>query len=189
MDELKSHMNALKGSFLYTFMWLALPFVVGFCLPLRWWPHNIWRVLSAPLFFCEMLPSTGLVAKTNKMLLFLGPEDVSFGFYEVNRWCMGLYYLALSPLLRPVRIPDYYKHSEKQPNPDIVGTGVRVSMYIILLTTFASLFVGTFHSDPSGTKELGIATLISMCKLAEHIKRSSSKYTLLIKHRPVILDD
>ena len=47
------------------------------------------------------------------------------------------------------------------PNPDIVGSGVRCSMYILLLFVFASLLVATFHRQQSGTKELGCFVLIS----------------------------
>jgi len=44
-------------------------------------------------------------------------------------------------------------------------------MYLLFLVVFASLFIGSFHNGPSGTKELGIATLISMSKLAEITKK------------------
>lgn len=53
-----------------------------------------------------------------------------------------------------------YCHKDK-PNPDIVGSGVRCIIYILLLFVFLSLFVASFHTKQSGTKELGCTTLIS----------------------------
>lgn len=46
-------------------------------------------------------------------------------------------------------------------NPDICGIGVRTSTYVLLGTTVLSLICGSFHTGESGTKELGIAGLIS----------------------------
>ena len=51
--------------------------------------------------------------------------------------------------------------NNKLPNPDIVGSGVRCSIYLSLLFVFVSLFVATFHTQQSGTKELGCTVLIS----------------------------
>jgi hypothetical protein len=51
--------------------------------------------------------------------------------------------------------------TKSTPNPDIVGSGVRCSMYILLLFVFMSLLVATFHRQGSGTKELGSSVLIS----------------------------
>jgi hypothetical protein len=50
---------------------------------------------------------------------------------------------------------------QNPPNPDIVGFGVRYSIYILLFCIFISLFVGSFHRQQSGTKELGCMVLIS----------------------------
>jgi hypothetical protein len=61
----------------------------------------------------------------------------------------------------------YCNGSEQALNPDIVGMGVRLSTYILLFSVFASLFTGSFHSGPSGTKELGIVTLISTSRLQD----------------------
>jgi hypothetical protein len=47
------------------------------------------------------------------------------------------------------------------PNADIVGLGVRYSIYILLSCLFISLFVASFHRQQSGTKELGCMILIS----------------------------
>lgn len=47
------------------------------------------------------------------------------------------------------------------PNPEIVGSGVRCSMYILLLFVFVSLLVASFHRQQSGTKELGCSVLMS----------------------------
>ena len=59
---------------------------------------------------------------------------------------------------------------ERLPNPDIVGSGVRCSIYLSLLFVFVSLFVATFHTQQSGTKELGCTVLISEhSPVSEHI--------------------
>jgi hypothetical protein len=55
---------------------------------------------------------------------------------------------------------DCYKNT---PNPDIVGSGVRCSVYLSVLFVFASLSVASFHRQQSGTKELGCTILISEC--------------------------
>jgi hypothetical protein len=47
------------------------------------------------------------------------------------------------------------------PNPDIAGSGVRCSMYILLLFVFVSLAIASFHRQQSGTKELVCTVLIS----------------------------
>jgi hypothetical protein len=47
------------------------------------------------------------------------------------------------------------------PNPDIVGLGVRYSIYTLLFCLFISLIVASFHRQQSGTKELGCMVLIS----------------------------
>ena len=46
-------------------------------------------------------------------------------------------------------------------NFDIVGPGIRLSAYALLIFTVLSLTIGTFHSRTLGTKELGICTLLS----------------------------
>jgi hypothetical protein len=71
--------------------------------------------------------------------------------------------LAISPLMdepppSSQLAADCYKTS---PNPDIVGLGVRYSIYALLFCLLISLFVASFHRQQSGTKELGCMVLIS----------------------------
>ena len=47
------------------------------------------------------------------------------------------------------------------PNADIVGSGVRWSIYLVVLFVFVSLSMASLHKQQSGTKELGCAVLIS----------------------------
>lgn len=46
-------------------------------------------------------------------------------------------------------------------NLDIVGPGVRLSTYVLLIFTVISLTIGSLHTGTLGTKELGICTLLS----------------------------
>lgn len=48
---------------------------------------------------------------------------------------------------------------------DIAGPGVRLSTYVLLACTTLSLLMGSFHAGETGTKELGICTLLSMYKV------------------------
>jgi hypothetical protein len=69
--------------------------------------------------------------------------------------------LALAHLPPPssqLLMADCYK---TPPNPDIVGLGVRYSIYALMFCLFISLFVASFHWQQSGTKELGCMVLIS----------------------------
>jgi hypothetical protein len=47
---------------------------------------------------------------------------------------------------------------------DIVGPGVRLSTYVLLIFTVLSLTVGSLYARTLGTKELGICTLLSKWK-------------------------
>jgi hypothetical protein len=46
-------------------------------------------------------------------------------------------------------------------NPDIGGVGVRLGLYIPMVLTHISLFLGRFCGEEIGTKELGAAQIIS----------------------------
>jgi hypothetical protein len=46
-------------------------------------------------------------------------------------------------------------------NPDIGGVGVRLGLYIPMVLTHISLFLGCFCGEEIGTKELGAAQIIS----------------------------
>jgi len=46
-------------------------------------------------------------------------------------------------------------------NFDVVGPGVRLSTYVLLIFTVLSLTVGSLHARALGTKELGTCTLLS----------------------------
>lgn len=75
-----------------------------------------------------------------------------------------------------------------KPNPDIVGSGVRCSMYILLLFVFVSLLMASFHTQQSGTKELGCSVLISRyllvseCMISELILYRSLRYELELSY-------
>jgi len=131
---------------------------------------SLFRLWSLPMFLQELLRSRGceyFQIRTNRLAL-LQPRRFFFGIFEVVRLYTGFSFIAIT-LLFPGSLD--CEGTEDKSNPDIVGTGVRVSMYILFLVVFLSLFVGSFHSAPSGTKELGTATLISTCRLAETTKR------------------
>ena len=55
----------------------------------------------------------------------------------------------------------YSGSKEPKVDSDIAGPGVRFSTDILLGSTAVSLAIGSFHSAPTGTKELGICTLLS----------------------------
>jgi hypothetical protein len=118
-----------------------------------WCTTLLLRFCSAPMVLQELLRSRG--------------------FLCVRVRTLNLAFVML--LILPVYCMVFHglqgcKASEYVSNPDIVGSGVRLSMYLLFLVVFASLFIGSFHSGPSGTKELGIAILISMSRFAEITK-------------------
>lgn len=58
-------------------------------------------------------------------------------------------------------------------NFDIVGPGVRLSTYVLLIFTVLSLTTGSLHTGTLGTKELGIFTLLSKWRVFQgHLARS-----------------
>jgi hypothetical protein len=99
-----------------------------------------------------------------RFIFRLEPPEFVFGVFEMIRHCHSFLHSVFT-WCNKTRSPENCQETEDKSNPDIVGSGVRLSMYILLFTVFVSLFIGSFHSGPSGTKELGIATLISTYKL------------------------
>lgn len=131
------------------FFGLAPPWVL--LLPSRFWP--------APMFLQELFRSRGVLSVRVRTLhlALIEPRSFFFGTAGVARLFLAF------PLVVVASYSGFgsqdCKGSEYKSNPDIVGSGVRPSMYLLFLAVFASLFIGSFHSGPSGTKELGIATL------------------------------
>jgi hypothetical protein len=135
-----------------------------------WCTTLLLRFCSAPMVLQELLRSRGFLCVRVRTLnlALIEPSSFFFGAPEVARPFVML-------LILPVYCMVFHglqgcKASEYVSNPDIVGSGVRLSMYLLFLVVFASLFIGSFHSGPSGTKELGIAILISMSRFAEITK-------------------
>jgi hypothetical protein len=134
--------------------------------------HNAWlissmmRLCSVPMFCQELLRSGGSTRHLG--WLQLEPTKFLFEIFEIARLYPTLA-LGSGTLLKADQDSasgsQQCETTEGLSNPDIVGSGVRLSTYILMLTTFASLFIGSFHSGPSGTKEPGIAILISMYTL------------------------
>jgi hypothetical protein len=128
-----------------------------------WWVLSMGRLLHSPVFLTELLQGAGpgsVRVRMSHTHLF-GPGKSYFELFELLRlyqcFCVG--FLGYQALYHSA---EDCEGLQDKSNPDIVGSGVRVSMYILFLAVFASLFIGSFHSGPSGTKELGMATLISM---------------------------
>lgn len=143
---------------------------------------------SSPVFLQELLRSRGsecIQIRTHRLRL-LKPTKFFFGFPELVRLVLGL---SCFITLFDSGSRDC-EGSEDKSNPDVVGTGVRVSMYILFLVVFLSLFAGSFHSGPSGTKELGTAILISTSRLAETTNKVwSAGDSILIRYRSHIAND
>lgn len=57
---------------------------------------------------------------------------------------------------------------------DIAGPGVRLSTYVLLAATNLSLTLGTFHAGTTGTKELGICTLLSRSQASQAYGESNT---------------
>jgi hypothetical protein len=137
----------------YVFFVLSL-----FVLIPPWMTNSAWRLSSSLACLREVFRSAGSSSSTPQKR----PRLIYFGVFDWVRILIAVFNIPL----------DYHKNIrdcrglQDDPNPDIVGSGVRLSMYLLFFTVFASLFIGSFHSGPSGTKELGMAALISTCKLS-----------------------
>jgi hypothetical protein len=106
--------------------------------------------------------------------------------FELSRWKQGKlvpsWIIWLTIILHwACRIPElvlaiehWRKHSspltqnacsvEVHVDADIGGIGVRLGFYILTGLTHVSLLLGIFCGEEIGTKELGIAQLVSKCK-------------------------
>ena len=147
------------------------------------------RLSTSIVFLHELLRSAGLssvTVRSRQLIHLIKPEQLYLNMYIIF-WL----YLAISMAVfvqhEDEHQLDNCKGFESSANPDIVGSGVRLSMYFLFFTVFASLFVGSFHNGPSGTKELGIATLISTYRSAGTI--STLCHRILIECRSHILSN
>ena len=177
---------------------LTLPFMVPLSIILLlagWskicvgWCYFFIRLSTSIVFLHELLRSAGLssvTVRSRQLIHLIKPEQLYLNMYIIF-WL----YLAISMAVfvqhEDEHQLDNCKGFESSANPDIVGSGVRLSMYFLFFTVFASLFVGSFHSGPSGTKELGIATLISTYRSAGTI--STLCHRILIECRSHILSN
>jgi hypothetical protein len=132
------------------------------------WALSVYQLFTSPLFLRELIgsarPGSITVLLCRPLTEFIKPTEVLFEMFEVIRlWWVLLIFDVLN-FEKTYHCSEDCGRSEDKSNSDIVGSGVRLSMYLLFLTVFASLFTGSFHSGPSGTKELGIATLISRYK-------------------------
>jgi hypothetical protein len=181
MEDLsQSSTEALEAEFFFTVNYTVVP-LIG----LIWYfaPHLIFALSSVLSFLntislcmIEVLPSHGLRLRLPGILRkgvigLKGCDDRTLrglpSFIELFRFgstSTGLIW-AIWPLLTQEPSPtsryltaDCY---EIPPNPDIVGLGVRCSIYTLLFCLFISLIVASFHRQQSGTKELGCMVLIS----------------------------
>lgn len=130
-----------------------------------WWLFSTIRLLSLTLFLDELILTIRPTMLDFKR--YVHQQDYPLQLQDAAR--IGLTLSSGCMMFQSFQAPLDCKNMAGHSNPDIVGSGVRLSMYILLLTVIVSLFAGLFHSGPSGTKELGVATLISMCRL-EQIK-------------------
>jgi hypothetical protein len=140
------------------------------------WAPVFMRLSTSTLFLHELLRSAGLSSVTVRscqLMRLIEPKQLYFFSYNHVRLCLALemVFIWMGFLIYGNKNElDDCKGFESSANPDMVGSGVRLSMYILFFAVFASLFVGSFHSGPSGTKELGIATLISTYRSAGTFK-------------------
>ena len=148
------------------------------------------RLSTSIVFLHELLRSAGLssvTVRSRQLMRLVKPDQLDLDIiYNFLGLCRALFIVGLL-CLEDKKELDGCKGFKSSANPDIVGSGVRLSMYILFFTVFASLFVGSFHSGPSGTKELGIATLISTYRSAGTI--STLCHRILIECRSHILSN
>ena len=88
------------------------------------------------------------------------PVQFAFGIFEVLRLHLTFTAAITFFLEKQSHLSEDFTLVGDDFNPDILGSGVRTSTYILLLAMFTSLLFGCFHSGPARTKELGIATMI-----------------------------
>jgi hypothetical protein len=126
-----------------------------------WFMLSALRLITVPMFLHELLLTLG-GPQSQQDSDFKTGDYAFYDFYDFE-----IFRLVPAVCFFPFRYI-FVDHSSKDcealedtSNPDIVGSGVRLSMYILFFAVFASLFIGSFHGGPSGTKELGVATLIS----------------------------
>ena len=177
---------------------LMLPFMVplSIILLLAWlsktcvgWCVFFIRLSTSIVFLHELLSSAGLssvTVRSRQLIRLIKPEQLYLNIYIIF-WLYQALLIVGFLCLEDKNQLDSCKGFESSANPDIVGSGVRLSMYFLFFTVFASLFVGSFHSGPSGTKELGIATLISTYRSAGTI--STLCHRILIGRRSHILSN
>lgn len=100
-------------------------------------------------------PAARIITKGQSFLASIAVLKLFPGF-------IGLIFTTIQALAQPRIIDlsstDCYKN---RPNPDIVGFGVRYSIYILLLFVFVSLYTASFYRQQSGTKELGCTIVLS----------------------------
>lgn len=158
----------------------------GVNMSLLYWGAPLFVLASLPSFLVEVLRSHGsrhLEIGTFRIVTLQDARTFYFVQFEMSR----LYGTTVS--LFDMASTDVSRCRGESPNADIVGLGVRSSIYILLFSGFISLFIASFHRSPSGTKELGAATLVSMC----HIGKLTHLFPLLCQtlmhYRPVDNDD
>jgi hypothetical protein len=177
---------------------LTLPFMVPISIILLlaglsnicvgWWAF-FFRLSTSIVFLHELLRSAGLssvTVRSRQLIRLIKPEQLYLNIYIIFWLYQALLIVGFSYLEDKNQL-DGCKGSESSANPDIVGSGVRLSMYILFFTVFASLFVGSFHGGLSGTKELGIAILISTYRSVGTI--STLCHRILIERRSHILSN
>ena len=104
------------------------------------------RYMTIPLMFALVL----LVADTESI-----SKAEGFGEGAVS------FYIPFSSAKRTEERATGLYCEKSNPNFDIVGPGVRLSTYVLLIFTVLSLTIGSWHARTLGTKELGICTLLS----------------------------
>jgi hypothetical protein len=129
------------------------------------WVLSTLRLSSSLVFLQELYRSSGSdAARKRSSSSLLEPAEFCFGAFNGVRFFMVF---AMSRriygsfVLRDLEGNCKGWGEDTASNPDIVGSGVRLSVYLLFFAVFASLFLGSFHTGTSGTKELGVATLIS----------------------------
>ena len=146
--NLRAYGFLLVGSFAATFLLLMIR-----------WPN---------LFQEAVLAIPGICAISFAVAEISSNHGLQLGSLSINRILVGIIESRLGFSLNTLLMNavDWRDTSRAEcypsaPNADIVGSGVRWSIYVLLLFVFLSLFLASFHEQPSGTKELGCTVLIS----------------------------